>query len=229
MFFEHLQGWWRHHLPGQPGPVSDHSFSKEIFPNIQSKPPLVQLEAIASHPIACYLGEEANTCLTTTSFHIVVEHSTVRKSQSSVARIVLMPPLFVWVLSWRFQFFQSLTIFFSLRPLPHLVQGVETGELVMSWWWFHLKCDPQALFTVQDSSPAMTTEWLISSWASLWLSLPWFLGTSEILTSLFSQHPCWDAVIDKTRKIVVKSLETKCKKLEFDIGRASGWTQRKER
>ena len=28
--------------------MSDHSFSKEIFPNIQSKPPLVQLEAIAS-------------------------------------------------------------------------------------------------------------------------------------------------------------------------------------
>jgi len=26
--------------------MSDHSFSKEIFPNIQSKPPLKQLEAI---------------------------------------------------------------------------------------------------------------------------------------------------------------------------------------
>jgi len=46
----------------------DHSFSKEIFLYIQSKPPLMQLEAIGSHPIASYLGEETNTLLTTTSF-----------------------------------------------------------------------------------------------------------------------------------------------------------------
>jgi len=39
MFFEHLQGWGLHHFPGQPIPMSDHSFSKEIFPNIQSKSP----------------------------------------------------------------------------------------------------------------------------------------------------------------------------------------------
>ena len=37
--------------------MPDHSFSKEIFPNIQSKPPLKQLEAISSHPITSYLGE----------------------------------------------------------------------------------------------------------------------------------------------------------------------------
>jgi len=48
--FEALQGWGLHHLPGQPGPVPDHSFSKEIFPNIQSEPPLMQLEAIKSEP-----------------------------------------------------------------------------------------------------------------------------------------------------------------------------------
>jgi len=35
-----------------------NSFSEEIFPNIQSKPPLVQLEAISSCAIACYLEEE---------------------------------------------------------------------------------------------------------------------------------------------------------------------------
>jgi len=52
MFFEPLQGWELHHLPGQPVPMSDHSFSKEIFPNIQSKPPLMQPEAISSHAIA---------------------------------------------------------------------------------------------------------------------------------------------------------------------------------
>jgi len=57
--------------------MSDHSFSKEIFPNVQSKPPLMQLEAIASSPIASYLGEETNTCLTAPSFQVVVESSKV--------------------------------------------------------------------------------------------------------------------------------------------------------
>ena len=55
--------------------MSDHSFSKEIVPNIQSKPPLTQLEATASCPI--YLGEETNTHLTTTSFQVVVESEQV--------------------------------------------------------------------------------------------------------------------------------------------------------
>ena len=30
-FFEHLQCWRLHHLPGQPVPMSDHPFGKEIF------------------------------------------------------------------------------------------------------------------------------------------------------------------------------------------------------
>jgi len=77
MFFEHLQGWGLHHCPGQPIPMSDHSFSKELLPNIQCKHPLAGLEAIASHPIASYLGEETNTRLTTTSFQAVVESDKV--------------------------------------------------------------------------------------------------------------------------------------------------------
>ena len=77
MFFKHLQGWGLHHFPAQPVPRPDLSFSKEIFPNIQYKTPLTQLEAIASRPIASYLGEETNTCLTTTSFQVVGESSKV--------------------------------------------------------------------------------------------------------------------------------------------------------
>jgi len=41
--------------------MPEHYFSKEIFPNIQSKPPLMQFETIASRPITSYLGEETNT------------------------------------------------------------------------------------------------------------------------------------------------------------------------
>lgn len=35
--------------------------------------------------------------------------------------------------------------FFSLRSLPHLVQEVGTDDLMMSWWGFLLKFEPQAL------------------------------------------------------------------------------------
>jgi len=47
-FFEPLQGRRLHHCPGQPVSVFHNSFSKEIFPNIQPKPPLTQLLTDAS-------------------------------------------------------------------------------------------------------------------------------------------------------------------------------------
>ncbi|GAB0191434.1 hypothetical protein GRJ2_001608700 [Grus japonensis] len=55
----------------------DNPFGEEIFPNIQSKPPLTQLEAISSSPVTCYLAEETNTHLATTSFQVVVESEKV--------------------------------------------------------------------------------------------------------------------------------------------------------
>ena len=57
--------------------MSENSFSKEIFPNIQSKPPLPQLDAISSHPITSYLTAETSTHLTTTPFQAVVESGKV--------------------------------------------------------------------------------------------------------------------------------------------------------
>ncbi|KAK4814174.1 hypothetical protein QYF61_010006 [Mycteria americana] len=63
-----LQGWRLNHFPGQPVPMLDNPFSEVKFPNIQSKPPLVQLGAISSRPITCYLGEETDPHLSTTSF-----------------------------------------------------------------------------------------------------------------------------------------------------------------
>ncbi|KAK4823681.1 hypothetical protein QYF61_005652 [Mycteria americana] len=75
--FKYLQGWRLNHFPGQPVPMLDNPFSEVKFPNIQSKPPLVQLEAISSHPIACYLGEETDPHLSTTSFQVLVESNKV--------------------------------------------------------------------------------------------------------------------------------------------------------
>ncbi|KAK4814831.1 hypothetical protein QYF61_027804 [Mycteria americana] len=65
---QQMWGWRLKHFPGQPVPMLDNPFSEEKFPNIQSKPPLAQLEAISSCPITCYLGEETDPHLSTTSF-----------------------------------------------------------------------------------------------------------------------------------------------------------------
>ncbi|KAK4807436.1 hypothetical protein QYF61_001987, partial [Mycteria americana] len=48
MSFKYLQGWGLHHFPGQSVPMLDNPLGEEKFPNIQSKPPLAQLEAISS-------------------------------------------------------------------------------------------------------------------------------------------------------------------------------------
>ncbi|KAK4816763.1 hypothetical protein QYF61_022761, partial [Mycteria americana] len=75
--FKYLQGWRLNHFPGQSVPMLDNPLGEEKFPNIQSKPPLAQLEAISSCPITCYLGEETNPHLSTTSFQVVVESDEV--------------------------------------------------------------------------------------------------------------------------------------------------------
>ena len=64
-------------LPGAAVPMLDNPFSEKSFPNIHFKHPLTQLEAITSHPVACYLGEETDIHLITTSFLVVVESDKV--------------------------------------------------------------------------------------------------------------------------------------------------------
>lgn len=44
---EYLQGWWLNPFPGQTVPMLDNPGDQQSFPNIQSQPPLVQLEAIS--------------------------------------------------------------------------------------------------------------------------------------------------------------------------------------
>ncbi|KAK4827068.1 hypothetical protein QYF61_013709 [Mycteria americana] len=75
--FKYLQGWRLNHFPGQSVPMLDNPLGEEKFPNIQSKPPLAQLEAISSCPITCYLGEETDPHLSTTSFQVAVESDEV--------------------------------------------------------------------------------------------------------------------------------------------------------
>ncbi|KAK4824096.1 hypothetical protein QYF61_010616 [Mycteria americana] len=68
LFVQAKNGWRLNHFPGQPVPMLDNPLGEVKFPNIQSKPPLAQLEAISSCPITCYLGEETDPHLSTTSF-----------------------------------------------------------------------------------------------------------------------------------------------------------------
>ena len=41
----------------------------------------MQLQAISSHPIASYLGEQTNTHLNTTTFQVVVEKDKMKRMQ----------------------------------------------------------------------------------------------------------------------------------------------------
>jgi len=65
-----------------PPPTPDH-FLREVFPNIQPEPPLVQLETVPSSSIASYVGEEIDPYITTTSLLGVVVSD----------KITLAPPL----------------------------------------------------------------------------------------------------------------------------------------
>ncbi|KAK4814498.1 hypothetical protein QYF61_020860 [Mycteria americana] len=104
---EHPQGWRLNCFPGQPVPMLDHPFSEVKFPNIQSKPPLAQLEAISSRPTTCYLGEETDPHLSTTFFQVVVESNKVSPQ----------PP---FLQATQPQFPQPLLIRLVLQTLPQL-------------------------------------------------------------------------------------------------------------
>ena len=68
--------------PVQPIPAPDHSLG-EVFSNIQPEFPLVQFEGIPSSPITSYVGEVADTYLTTASPQVAVQSN----------KVTLEPPL----------------------------------------------------------------------------------------------------------------------------------------
>lgn len=55
----------------------DHPHDKEIFPNVQSEPPLTQVSAIPCHTIICYQGEEVGTPFSISSPQEVLESNEV--------------------------------------------------------------------------------------------------------------------------------------------------------
>jgi len=79
MFLEHLHGQRLHHFPEQPIPVPDHFFGEVVFSNTQSESSVAQLEATPSSPITCYLREEADLHVTTTSLQVVIIHASLER------------------------------------------------------------------------------------------------------------------------------------------------------
>lgn len=55
-YFEHFQRWQFYHFHEQPVPMLCYPLSEASFPNMQSEPPLMQLEAISSQPVTAYWG-----------------------------------------------------------------------------------------------------------------------------------------------------------------------------
>lgn len=60
-------------IPTQSVSMYDNPSSEETLPDVQPKPPLMQLEVLSSHPVGGCLGEEANPYLATASFQGVIE------------------------------------------------------------------------------------------------------------------------------------------------------------
>ncbi|XP_051655216.1 uncharacterized protein LOC127476367 [Manacus candei] len=52
------QSWYCDHFPGEPVPVPSHPLGEGSFSNIQPRPPLTQLHAIASGPVTSHHREE---------------------------------------------------------------------------------------------------------------------------------------------------------------------------
>lgn len=68
----------------------DNAFHEEIL--LMPNPPLVQLETISSHSVACYLGEELNTYLATPFFQVAVESDRVFPEPAFLLKILHQHP-----------------------------------------------------------------------------------------------------------------------------------------
>jgi len=67
--------------------MPDYSFSKEIYPNTQSKPPLMKLEVISSCPITIW-EKKPKIGLTSTAFQVVVESGKVAKGKYCLTNLM---------------------------------------------------------------------------------------------------------------------------------------------
>ncbi|KAK4828032.1 hypothetical protein QYF61_022809 [Mycteria americana] len=191
----------------------DHYFSKEIFPNVQTKPLLTQLEAISSRPITSHLGEETNIHLATTSFQVVVESNKVspqppllQTKQSQVPQPLLIRLVLQTLHQLRcpsLDMLQHLNVFLALRD-PKLNKVFEV--------WLH-QCKYKGMIT---SIVLLATLFLIkarmllaflATWAHCWLisSSPNLIQLAQAHRSSLSRSLC-RASLPSSRLTLLPSL-----------------------
>jgi len=148
-FLEHLQGWWLHHLPGQP----HHSSWEKIYPNIQPESPWHNLKPL---PLILSPGEEANTHLTTTSFQAVIESNKVspeppllQNEQSQLPQSFPIRPvlqIFHSFIAPTLNMLQCLSAFLVVRGPKHSIWGAASpvpstgGQSPPCSYWLHYIC-----------------------------------------------------------------------------------------
>ena len=98
--------------PGEPIPVLNNPFCKEVFHDIQPKLTLAQLEAICPRPVTCQQLEETNPALAVSTFQILEGSNNVSPQ----------PP---FLQAKQPQFLQSLLIGHKLHFKPLMFQEKE--------------------------------------------------------------------------------------------------------
>jgi len=83
--------------------VLSHPFCKEVFPDIQPKLTLAQLEAISPCPVTCHQGEETNPTLTAITFQVFEDPAQLGRE---FTEILWLLPTTVWNPSERSHFLQ---------------------------------------------------------------------------------------------------------------------------
>lgn len=118
----------------------------------------------------------------------------------------------------RFQFFLSLKVFFFLKT------SASSGARGRDWWIN----DELVGISFEVWTPSLTHCTGYNGSRMINFLMSFSVAVITMVSGCFKNtNKLINAVIDKKDR-VVKSLETKCKKLVFDTGRTSGWTQRKK-
>ena len=94
----------------------------------------MQLEAISSHPMAHYLGDETNTHLTTTSFQVVVESNKVSPQPLFLQSKQPEFPQLLLIRTFALDPSPALLLLFGCAPAPECLSCSEGPRTAHSLW-----------------------------------------------------------------------------------------------
>ena len=84
--------------PGEPIPVLNNPFCKGVFPDIQPKPPLMQLEAMSPHPVTGSDDEKNKQVMFNTTAHHTLRKCPARPQAAAVPKRQFSPALLVSIM-----------------------------------------------------------------------------------------------------------------------------------